>query len=248
MAAALRFRGSGIITGLAAADLLDILDTTIRPAASDPIDVLLVGHGAHSVSGIRVHRIKSIAGSDFRWRRGIPIAAPARALLDVAGVLDELELESALFTALDRGLVRPSQIIDVINRNQFAAGVAVLRTLVGRPKPLQGTRSQYERRLLQLLDQAQLPMPITNVSVAGHTVDLYWPALKLVVEFDGWAFHHGRSSFETDRLRDQDLVATGHRVMRITARQIHHAPLAMIAKLATAMTTIRLGLQEPAAD
>ncbi len=240
MAAALRFRGNGMITGLAAADLWGILDRTLRPVASDPVDVLLVGHGAHSVPSIRVHRVKSIARCDFRWRYGIPVASPARALLDVADELDELELESALFSALDGGWVRPSQVVDVISRNPHVAGVAVLRSLADQPEALQDTRSRYERRMLELLDQAQLPMPVTNASVAGHMVDMYWPALKLVIEFDGWEFHRGRSSFETDRLRDQNLVAGGHRVMRVTARQIDQRPLALVTRVATAMTMIGL--------
>ena len=240
MAVALRFQGDALISGRAAADLWGMLDVTLRPQEREPIDVLLVGRSAHPVPGIRLHRVRSIAHQDLRWRHGIPLVSPARALLALSGELEALELESALFAALGSRVVRPSQVREVLARNPLAPGAAVLRALIHAPGGLRDTRSRYERRLLHLLRDAGLPAPATNVDVARHDVDMYWPDLNLVIEFDGWEFHRDRRSFEHDRLRDQDLVATGRHVMRITARQIDGSPLALIARIATAMTTLRL--------
>jgi hypothetical protein len=50
--------------------------------------------------------------------------------------------------------------------------------------------------------------------------------------------HGHRSSFETDRLRDQRLIAAGHRVLRITARQMDFTPYAVIARLAAAIAVV----------
>ncbi len=239
MAATLRFQGHGLISGRAAAGLWGILDVTLRADDRDPIDVVLVARSAHPVAGIRLHRVRSIPSCDVRSRHGIPLVSPALALLAVAGELDALELESTLFAAVDRRLVRPSAVRDVLSRNPHAPSAAVLRDLIDDPGGLRDTRSTYERRLLRMLRESGLPAPVTNVEVAGHHVDMYWPDLNLVVEFDGWAFHRHRGSFEKDRLRDQDLVASGRRVMRITARQIDGSPLALIARMATAIATLR---------
>ena len=57
-----------------------------------------------------------------------------------------------------------------------------------------------------------------------------------MVEFDGWDTHRRRSSFETDRRRDQRLVAAGYRVLRITWRQLENERFAVIARLAGALS------------
>ncbi len=128
-----------------------------------------------------------------------------------------------------------------MTRNPYAKGIARVRSLLEQPESLHDTRSRYERKLLKLLQQAELPLPITNIRVAGEFVDGVWPELKLVFEFDGWKYHRGRNKFETDRLRDQHLTAARHHVIRITARQIDHTPYALIARIATTMANLRCG-------
>lgn len=97
------------------------------------------------------------------------------------------------------------------------------------------TRSEAERRLLALIRDAHLPVPETNVRVAGHEVDARWPRERLVVEVDGFAFHASRRSFERDRRRDLDLAAAGWRVVRVTWRQVTREPQVVVARLAAAL-------------
>ncbi len=240
MAAALSFRGDALVAGSAAAQVWGVLDTTQMLGAENPINVLLAGRNAEQPQGVRIHRTKALASQDIRWRHGIPVTSPARTILDLAATMDELELESVLSVALGRSLARKPQLEDVIERNPRAKGIAKLRTLLEQTAPLHDTRSGYERKLLKLLKQAELPLPITNTWVAGEFVDGLWPDVKLVVEFDGWKYHRGRDRFETDRLRDQHVTAAGHHVIRVTARQIDHRPHALIARIATTITTLRL--------
>jgi hypothetical protein len=61
------------------------------------------------------------------------------------------------------------------------------------------TRSEAERRLRALVKAAGLPLPMTNVKVAGLEVDAVWHRERLVVEIDGYAFHGTREAFERDR-------------------------------------------------
>ncbi len=214
-----------------------------RPSSSvedEPIELLLVGRSYKPRPGILVHRIKALRAQDIRWRYGIPVTSPARTILDLAASMDEFELEAVLSVAFDKRLVRRSQLDDVMNRNSYAKGIAGLRSLLEQPESLHDTRSRYERKLLRLLKLAELPLPITNIKVAGKLVDAFWPDLGLAVEFDGWKYHRGRDKFETDRLRDQHVTAAGHHVIRITARQIDHTPYALTARLATTITTLRL--------
>ena len=240
MSAALHFKGDALVTACAAAHVWGYLDTTQQLDERDPVDVLLVGRNAEPVEGVRIHRVRSLARQDVRWRNGIPVTSPALTLAYLAGELGEFELEAAAAIAFRNGL-RASQLRNVIERNPRVKGVAELRRLLEDPTQAHDTRSRWERKLLRLLRAAELPLPLTNVSAAGHMVDMLWPDLKLVVEFDGWTVHGDgrRTAFETDRLRDQNLAASGHQVLRVTARQIDSAPYALVARLASTMTAIR---------
>ena len=63
-----------------------------------------------------------------------------------------------------------------------------------------------------------------NATVEGHEVDFYWPEHNLIVETDGAATHLTPTAFEHDRHRDAQLTADGHRVIRITWRQLTEQP------------------------
>ena len=93
----------------------------------------------------------------------------------------------------------------------------MIRALLKDPRM---TRSEKERALLKLIDAAQLPRPVTNGRLHGYLVDAYWPAAGLIVEFDGWGAHGNRLAFESNRKRDQVLLAHGIRVLRVTGRQL----------------------------
>src|SRR5690349_13656397 len=95
-----------------------------------------------------------------------------------------------------------------------------------------GDRAVAERRLQKLIRAARLPRPVTNVKVAGWEVDVFWPASRLIVEVDGYAYHGNRAAFERDRRKDATLTAAGYTVIRITWRQITEEPLATVALLA----------------
>ena len=71
--------------------------------------------------------------------------------------------------------------------------------------------------------------------VLGHEVDALWRAQRLIVEIDGFDAHGTRAAFERDRRRDAHLVAAGHRVIRITWRQLRDEPELTVARLAAAL-------------
>lgn len=217
-----------------------MLDTTQQVGEKDPIRVLLLGRNASSPRGVVVHRTKSLARQDIRWRNGIPVTSPARTILDLAGTMDQFELEAVLLAGLRQNIVRRSQLHDVMERNPRAKGIAKLRALLKQSESLHDTRSKYERRFRSLLRAAELPLPTANIWIAGKFVDGVWPDLRLVLEIDGFKDHGKRDKFESDRVRDQHLTIAGHRVMRVTAHHIDHAPYALVARTASIITTLRL--------
>ncbi|HMS63200.1 MAG TPA: DUF559 domain-containing protein [Solirubrobacteraceae bacterium] len=180
-----------------------------------------------------IHRVERLERADRTVREGFPLTSPARTLADLAGVLDRDELDAALERARSGRLVRPAEVLAAVARGPSRRGAGALRELLAERPTL--TRSEAERRLLALIGRARLPAPATNVRAAGHEVDCLWLRERLVVEVDGYAYHAGRDAFERDRRRDADLLAAGHRVIRVTWRRIVDEPEAVIAAIAQAL-------------
>lgn len=139
-------------------------------------------------------------------------------------------------------VMSPAQTLRDIERTpeyERAYNEAQVLRLIPRDARDAMTRSEAERRLLDLIQRAGLPRPRTNVAVRGHEVDFYWPEQRLVVEFDGWAYHSTRAAFERDRTRDAELQLAGERVIRVTHRQLTRRPEELVARFATGLAAAR---------
>jgi very-short-patch-repair endonuclease len=103
------------------------------------------------------------------------------------------------------------------------------------------TRSELERRFLGLLTNARLPRPELNapLHVGGRwiEVDCLWRAQRVAAELDGRSVHGTASSFETDRLRDRQLLVEGWTPVRITWRQLDREAPEVEADLRTLLLT-----------
>jgi very-short-patch-repair endonuclease len=196
------------------------------------MEVTAPGRGTRDREGIRSHS-DSIDPADATRRHGIPVTSPPRTLLDVAVELAPRELDRAVDEARVRRLVTDRALAEQFARYPRHRGVAALKAATRLDPAF--TRSEAERRLLELIRAARLPQPEANVRVAGHEVDLLWRAERLIVEVDGYAFHSSRRAFEQDRRRDAELGLHGFRVVRVTWRQITEEPEALIALLAATL-------------
>ncbi len=230
MAVALHLKGDGLISAEHATWIWQLSDV-------EPGEVIatLVGRSTRSIPGVTLHRVAAMHPQDVRWRKGIPLTSPARSFIDFSSTASIPRAESVLAMLRRTHQATDQQIRDTLERlpaNHKGAGL-VRRLLALPPGELRLTRSLYERKLGQLLRQAQLPAPISNLMVAGHERDLVWPEAKLIVEFDGWIFHRDR--FRNDRARDAAAVAQGWRVIRLTADRVDDEPWAVIAQLAQAL-------------
>jgi len=162
----------------------------------------------------------------------MPISSLARTICDLASTESARDTELAFHVALYREIVTDKALKAVLDREPRRRGAPIIRTLIKDPRL---TRSERERRMLRLIDAAQLPKPLTNVPLHGYKADLYWPRHDLVVEFDGWDAHGHRLAFEQNRKRDQVMLAAGIRVMRVTDRHLTDEPIAVVARIAQAL-------------
>jgi very-short-patch-repair endonuclease len=201
-------------------------------AAADDMDVTVVGRECRSRDGLRVHGVAMLDQADRSHRRGIPVTAPARTVIDYASTVGAEEAERAIAEAFALRLVTEAQIMSAADRAPTRAGVARVRAIMGQPGGAKRTRSGGERAMLRLVRAAGLPEPRTNHAVAGFSADFCWLEERLIVEVDGYHFHSDRMTVERDHRRDVVHRDAGFEVLRFTGRQRDHAPLYVAAVIA----------------
>jgi very-short-patch-repair endonuclease len=195
-----------------------------------PIDVLLPGR-ARPRAGVRIRTTRSLHPADVSSHEGIPCTSLARTIVDLGTVLREHELRRVLERSMILRLLDKRALDAALDRANGRRGTGELRRLLGDLDDAPATRSELERRFLDLIRSAALPSPITNGLVHGYEVDFHWPDAKLIVETDGRETHATSFAFERDRQRDLDLSLAGWTVIRITWRQLRDEPERITALL-----------------
>jgi very-short-patch-repair endonuclease len=204
----------------------------LLPGPARGMHVTVPGRHVAGPAGVTVHRTDGLDPRDATRHLGIPVTSPARTLLDLATEATPRELARAIEQAQILNLVTARSLHAQFARYPHHKGLAAVREATTAEPRL--TRSEAERRLLELIRTARLPEPETNVRVAGHEVDFLWREHALVVEVDGYAFHATRAAFERDRRRDAALKAHGIDTIRVSWTQIAGEPAALVALLARA--------------
>jgi len=232
MAAVLACGPGAILSHRSAAALWDL-----RPHGGASIDVSSSRRTGYRLAGIDLHRTRTITASDAATVNGIPVTSVARTLLDLAGVVGPRSLERAVERAEILRVFDLRAIDAVLGRANGRHGIGALSTLLDRLRPNQVTRSELERRLVDLCESAALPSPRANFRIdlgdGALEVDFYWPSARLIVETDGFETHATRAQFERDRRRDQRLTLAGYTVIRFTWRQLEEAPHRVSATIAS---------------
>lgn len=170
-----------------------------------------------TVPGIRCHRSRCPHTSDRTVTDGIPVTTVNRTLLDQAERLSRQRLRTMVEAAQRRDLLDGRKLEALLARTTGHRGAEPLKRVLSElHEQAPWIQSVLEQRFLELIREAGLPDPQTNVVVDGVVVDCFWPQHNLVVELDGYAFHRGRRSFEQDRRRDIGHALAGRRSIRIT--------------------------------
>jgi hypothetical protein len=232
MAAVLSCGEGAVLSHRSAAQLWDL-----RRAGGSTIDVTVLRGCGRSRGNIRVHEVRSLAGSDVTSVRGIPCTTVPRTLLDLADVLDRQRLERAIAQTEVMGVFDLTALNDALERACGRRGSAKLRAVLdGYEEGTALTQSELEELMLAICMTIGADRPRVNywIVLQGGSVlvDFCWPDRRLVVEVDGRRFHGSRRAFERDREHDQRLTLAGYRVVRFTWRQITREPKKLGTRLA----------------
>jgi very-short-patch-repair endonuclease/predicted transcriptional regulator of viral defense system len=201
----------------------------LRGSPTGPVHVTVPSRNGRNRPGIKIHRASQLLPEERTEIDGIPVTSLARTLLDYAEDTTTLWLERAFETADRRDLLDLNAIEAQLERSPGRRGRQRLSKLVdGYRGPGPELRSELERRFWRLIEEAGLPLPLTNVVVEGELVDAYWPNERLVVELDGYGYHRTRRDFENDRERDRILELARVQRLRITYDRLRHKPHAAV--------------------
>jgi very-short-patch-repair endonuclease len=180
--------------------------------------------------------------ADLTVVEGIPVTAAARTLIDVAGLLPRAQFEDVLDTAIIRRLVMVGRLRSRAEELRAPRGNGcsiVLALLDDRDPGLRQAANVWEAKVLRIVRRFGLPAPAVNhrVRVGGRVryLDFAWPDAKVAIEFDGFVPHSTRRVFDDDRARQNDLVADGWTVFRVTAAMLRD-PERTFAPIAAAVS------------
>jgi very-short-patch-repair endonuclease len=228
MAAVLGCGDGALLSGRAAAHLWQLVKgEPPRPEVTAPRQRRLPGVITH-------HSRSLVAAVDATTWRGIPITTVPATLVDLAAGLTEEALARACHEAGVRHRTTPSQVEIVLARRPNAPGAGKVRRVMRGDVHV--TLSKLERRFVQLLIEACLPLPITNKPAGGRRVDCRWPEHRLTVELDSYTYHHSRHAWEQDRRREREAYARGDHFRRYTYDDVMNDPRPMLAELAALLT------------
>jgi hypothetical protein len=181
--------------------------------------------GGATHAGIRIRQVRRLPLEDQTVEAGIPVTTVERTLLDIAGGLDEQQLERAFVAGVRSRRLRWPELERVIAEGARRPGIGRLRQVAEAVDPRAAeTRSTLEVDFLALCRYFDIPLPQVNVLVAGLLVDFLWPGERVIVETDGYAHHSNRAAFEVDHERTVKLQEAGYRVHRATWRMLDRDP------------------------
>jgi len=137
-----------------------------------------------------------------------------------------------IMAAVDRADRDADWIDDLVRTGQatqqdFADALAMCPGRVGNPARLKRvvrTRTRpfsgAERAYHDLLDKAKIIGWTANLSVyvsdSHYELDVAFKDVQLALEIDGFRYHSGKTSFENDRRRQNELTRAGWTVLRFT--------------------------------
>jgi hypothetical protein len=219
--AAVKACGEGaLLSGLAAAHLVAVIKGKAPPPE-------VTTRTERRVDGIRTRRSPAICTGDATKWHGIPVTTVPRILIDLAPRLSTDRLARVCHEAGVLHKTTPAMVERLLRQNTPSGG-KLRAVLLGDAKVL---LSKLEKRFLERLKEAGLPLPETNRPAGGRRVDCRWPDHRLTVELDSYTYHASRGAWEQDRRREREAYARGDEFRRYTWGDVFEQPAHMMREL-----------------
>jgi very-short-patch-repair endonuclease len=223
-----------VLSHLDAAALWRIYD-----GAGARIHVTTATRSSRTVRRVQVHRARRLDPADVTVKDGIPVTTVARTLVDITDVLGGDRILRALREAEYLQLLDLDTLNAAVQRAHGRKRIGVLMQALAHHTPGQIVRGELEHRFLELVREAGLLTPETNVKLRArgqrYEIDCLWREQGVAVELDGRAAHARTMAFESDRRKDAALNAIGLRPLRFTWHRVRNEAEEVIAELEATM-------------
>jgi very-short-patch-repair endonuclease len=227
--------GQAVVSHVTAAELWEL---AIPGKGPDPRVHLTVetGSAVRNRADRFVHRLP-VASDEITRIAGIPVTTATRTWRDLAMELPCPQL-LAVTDQLLAGPATAATLEAALRRRPGGRGAARARAVLRVADALAG--SPMESVLRWTLLDAGLPRPVLQHVVSDAAgrfagrADLAWPALRVLVEFDG-DLHRDRDVFVNDLRRQNRLVATGWTVLRFSSADLLGRPDEVVAEVRAAL-------------
>jgi very-short-patch-repair endonuclease len=228
--AALKFAGpAAALSDVTAAVLYGAL-----PPQVDPTIHLSLKEKRTSPKGIKFHT-RDLPEDEIRTiHNDLRITTPERTLLDCA---HHAHIERMVADLIRRELTTRAKIERILERHRGERNTARLRKVLDTG-PL-WSASEMERRFINLLRKAELPLAESNLLMGRTSPDLVWREQRVLVELDSRTFHADWIAQRADRKRDRGRGLAGWTVMRYTTDDLKNRPFVVVAEIAMALAGSR---------
>lgn len=193
------------------------------------------------LAGVVVHRTTAERPLERRAFQGIACTTPARTLVDLAAMVPPERLADAVDRALHKGLVRIRDLEAEVGKGGRRGSEQLRRCLArhgytGGPAP-----SVLESRMARLLTRFGLPAAQPQC-IAGpegeYRLDYAYPRPRLMVELNGYTWHHSPEQMASDLARQRRLTLDGWTVLVFTWQDVTMQPERVARQIRTALGRI----------
>jgi hypothetical protein len=218
-AAALLMPATAVLGGRTAAALLG----APAPASGDPVTVIVPpGVKWDGPRGVRVHTAEVMPAEVMADDDGLRCTAPARTAWDVAAREPVATAVGVLDWMVREGRVAPGTLLGLLRERAGAWGSRRVRRAFELVDGRAESPPESWVRVACALGRLPAPVPQYDVMADGAwlaRVDLAWPELRVIVEYEG-AYHFDGLQLVRDDERYRRLVAAGWRVIRLAAHDL----------------------------
>lgn len=190
----------------------------------------------HELRGVRSHL--PLRRGSTRHRDGILVSAPWMLFLELASMLDLVELVVVGDAMVRAGLATTKELVAAAATFEGRHAVLARRAAALVRKDVD---SPMETRLRLLLVMAGLPEPAVNFKVyledgrVRYRFDLSYPDVKLIVEYDGRQHRDDLDQWDHDNDRDDWFDNNDWRIVKVFSRGIYKEPEKTLDRVRSAL-------------
>lgn len=172
--------------------------------------------------GMVVHRAPGLGDREITVVDGIRVTTVERTLLDMAaacrGVIDRKLLRYAVKAALKEDDALAARLERRVADRAGKRGTRILRDALDEWVLTGPARSLTELDFVDFCRDHDIPLPRTNIVIAGYERDAAWVDPMVIAEVDTRAHHDDAVAFEVDRDRLNSATDAGWKLVQITPR------------------------------